>query len=59
MDAKRDNRVDAILYELSVLHSNVGIDSTAEELDVVKLKEKYWKDKIADLDQDLADRLFP
>ena len=55
----RDNRVDAILYELSVLHSNVGTDSTAEELDVVKLKEKYWKDKIADLDEDLANRLFP
>lgn len=59
MVAARDNRVDAILHELSILHCNLGVESTKEEINVVKQKEKYWISKIAEVDQELADRLFP
>jgi len=59
MDAQRDNRVDAILHELSILHANMGSDSTKEEIESLKAKEYYWKNKISEIDEELAERLFP
>jgi hypothetical protein len=59
MDAQRDNRVDAILHELSILHANMGSDSTKEEIESLKAKEHYWKNKISEIDEELAERLFP
>jgi hypothetical protein len=59
MDAQRDNRVDAILHELSILHANMGSDSTKEEIESLKAKENYWKNKISQIDEELAKRLFP
>jgi len=55
----RDSRVDSILHELAILHSNVGTDSTREELDVVYNKENYLRRKIAEIDPELEERLFP
>jgi hypothetical protein len=59
MVVARDNKVDAILHELSILHANLGVDSTQEEIEVVKEKEEYWKSKIAEIDKELSQRLFP
>ena len=59
MVVMRDNRVDSILHELAILHSNVGTDSTREELDIIYNKENYLRRKIAEIDPELEERLFP
>jgi hypothetical protein len=59
MAAMRDNRVDVILMRLSILHANLGTDSTQEEIQAVKNEEEYLKSKVAEIDQELAERLFP
>lgn len=59
MDAARDNRVDDILMRLSILHANLGTDSTEEEIQAVKNQEVYWRKKVAEIDTELAERLFP
>ena len=59
MDAARDNRVDHILMRLSILHANLGTDSTEKEIQAVKNQEVYWRKKVAEIDTELAQRLFP
>jgi len=55
----RDNRVDSILHELAILHSGLGTDSTEREKETVLNKENYLRKKIAEIDKDLEERLFP
>lgn len=55
----RDNRVDVILMRLSIIHANLGTDSTQEEIQAVENEEEYLKSKVAEIDQELAERLFP
>lgn len=55
----RNSKVDDLLKQLSVLHSNMGSDSTEKDKEELKTKENEIRDKIAELDKQLAERLFP
>lgn len=51
------NRVDLYLYEMSKLFSNIGTDSTPEEVKEAYLKEAEYIKLIEELDPAKADRL--
>jgi len=51
------NRIDLYLYEMSRLFTNIGTDSTLEEVQEAYAKEKEYIELIAELDPEKADRL--
>ena len=51
------NRIDLYLYEMAILFSNLGTDSTVEEIQYAYRKEKEYIDLISELDADKADRI--
>ena len=51
------NRIDLYLYEMARLFTNIGTDSTLEEVQFAYAKEKEYIELIAELDPDKADRL--
>jgi hypothetical protein len=51
------NRIDLYLYEMARLFTNIGIDSTVEEIQYAYRKEREYIELIAELDPDKADRL--
>lgn len=51
------NRIDLYLYEMARLFTNIGIDSTVEEIQEAYRKEKEYIELIAELDPEKADRL--
>ena len=51
------NRIDLYLYEMASLFTNIGIDSTVEEIQYAYRKEREYIELIAELDPDKADRL--
>jgi len=51
------NRIDLYLYEMARLFTNIGIDSTVEEIQEAYLKEKEYIDLIAELDPEKANNL--
>ncbi len=51
------NRIDLYLYEMASLFTNIGIDSTVEEIQYAYRKEREYIELIAKLDPEKADRL--
>ena len=51
------NRIDLYLYEMAKLFTNIGTDSTLEEVQYAYAKEKEYIELIAELDPEKADRL--
>jgi len=51
------NRIDLYLYEMSRLFTNIGTDSTLEEVQEAYAREKEYIELIAELDPEKADRL--
>lgn len=51
------NRIDLYLYEMSKLFTNIGIDSTEEEVQEAYRKEQEYIDRIAELDPVKANNL--
>jgi len=51
------NRIDLYLYEMARLFTNIGTDSTVEEIQEAYLKEKEYIDLIAELDPEKANNL--
>lgn len=51
------NRIDSYLCEMAKLFTNIGIDSTVEEIQEAYRKEKEYIELIAELDPEKADRL--
>lgn len=51
------NRIDLYLYEMSKLFTNIGIDSTEEEVQEAYRKEQEYIDRIAELDPVKASNL--
>jgi DNA-directed RNA polymerase subunit F len=51
------NRIDLYLYEMAKLFTNIGTDSTLEELQNAYEKEREYIELIASLDPEKADRL--
>ena len=51
------NRIDLYLYEMSKLLTNIGIDSTEEEVQEAYRKEQEYIDRIAELDPVKANNL--
>ena len=51
------NRIDLYLYEMAKLFTNIGTDSTVEEIQEAYLKEKEYIDLIAELDPEKANNL--
>jgi hypothetical protein len=51
------NRIDLYLYEMARLFTNIGIDSTVEEIQYAYKKEREYIELIAELDPEKADRL--
>jgi len=51
------NRIDLYLYEMSKLFTNIGTDSTLEEVQEAYAREKEYIELIAELDPEKADRL--
>jgi len=51
------NRVDLYLYEMSSLFTNIGTDSTEEEVQEAYKREAEYIELIAELDPVKADRL--
>lgn len=51
------NRIDLYLYEMASLFTNIGIDSTVEEIQYTYRKEREYIELIAELDPEKADRL--
>lgn len=48
------NRIDLYLYEMARLFTNLGTDSTLEEIQEAYKIEKEYIDKIAELDPEKA-----
>jgi hypothetical protein len=53
------NRVDLYLFEMSKLFTNLGIDSTEEEIQAAYRKENEMIDKIAEIDPEKALSIRP
>jgi hypothetical protein len=53
------NRVDLYLFEMSKLFTNLGIDSTEEEIQAAYRKEDEMIDKIAEIDPEKALSIRP
>ena len=51
------NRIDLYLYEMAKLFTNIGMDSTVEEIQYAYRKEREYIELIAELDPEKADRL--
>ena len=51
------NRVDLYLYEMSKLFTQIGIDSTEEEIQEAYRRENEYIDCIAELDPEKAKNL--
>lgn len=51
------NRIDFYLREMSILFTNIGIDSTEEEVQEAYKREAKYIELIAELDPVKADRL--
>ena len=51
------NRIDLYLYEMSKLFTNIGIDSTEEEIQEAYRKEQEYIERIAELDPVKASNL--
>jgi len=50
-------RIDLYLYEMSKIFTNIGIDSTEEEVEEAYRREAEYIELIAELDPVKADRL--
>lgn len=53
------NRVDLYLFEMAKLFTNIGIDSTVEEIQQAYRIENEYIDKIAELDPEKAQSIRP
>ena len=53
------NRIDLYLYEMARLFTNLGTDSTVEEIQSAYRQENEYIDKIAELDPDKALSIRP
>ena len=51
------SKVDVLLEEMAVLFTNIGIDSTVEEIQEAYRKEKELIERIAEIDPIKADNL--
>ena len=51
------NRIDLYLYEMAKLFTNIGTDSTMEEIQEAYRKEREYIDLIAELDPEKANNL--
>ena len=51
------NRIDLYLYEMASLFTNIGIDSTVEEIQYAYRREREYIELIAELAPEKADRL--
>ena len=51
------NRIDLYLYEMARLFTNIGTDSTLEQIQEAYRREREYIELIAELDTDKADRL--
>ena len=51
------NRIDLYLYEMARLFTNIGTDSTLEQIQEAYRREREYIELIAELDPDKADRL--
>ena len=51
------NRIDLYLYEMASLFTNIGTDSTLEQIQEAYRREREYIELIAELDTDKADRL--
>lgn len=51
------NRIDLYLYEMARLFTNIGIDSTVEEIQDAYRREREYIELIAELDPEKAERL--
>lgn len=53
------NRIDLYLFEMASLFTNLGTDSTVEEIQLAYIKENEFIDKIAELDPKKAQSIRP
>ena len=53
------NRIDLYLFEMSKLFTNIGTDSTLEEIQQAYKTENEYIDKIAELDPEKAQSIRP
>jgi len=53
------NRIDLYLFEMAKLFTNLGTDSTIEEIQAAYTRENEMIDKIAELDPDKALSIRP
>ena len=53
------NRIDLYLYEMAKLFTNLGTDSTVEDIQAAYRQENEYIDKIAELDPDKALSIRP
>lgn len=51
------NRIDLYLYEMARLFTNIGTDSTVEEIQDAYRREREYIELIAELDPEKAERL--
>lgn len=51
------NRIDLYLYEMASLFTNIGTDSTLEQIQEAYRREREYIELIAELDPEKADRL--
>ncbi len=51
------NRIDLYLYEMARLFTNIGTDSTLEDIQDAYRREREYIELIAELDPEKADRL--
>lgn len=51
------NRIDLYLYEMARLFTNIGTDSTVEEIQDAYKREREYIELIAELDPEKAERL--
>lgn len=51
------NRIDLYLYEMARLFTNIGTDSTVEEIQEAYRREREYIDLIAELDEEKANNL--
>lgn len=53
------NRIDLYLFEMARLFTNIGTDSTVEEIQQAYKMENEYIDKIAELDPEKAKSIRP
>lgn len=52
-------QIDLLLHQNAVTQANLGSESTEEEKEEARKKDKVIKDKISELDAEFADFVFP